>query len=191
MLLGGNALARAEQDRSPARCVMVNHTISCFQSCFPTIKIRLLDNVETVNAQASRSRDQHLIDVFGGFAFNPDTGTEALKFLLLHELGHHLSPGPRMSQGSQLACDCAADVWAVTQGVAQLAAHNLAMDLDEAMAQMDKALPSSLNSMETDCSRDERCWCCCWSRRKHLLCNRGMAGQPSRCFMFEPRMSTY
>jgi hypothetical protein len=170
MLLGATKLDRKAQDRSCERGALLNQIIELFQTCYPSITIRLLDEVAAVNAQASRLRGACLVDIFGGFAFHPEVGVDALIFLLLHEIGHHLGSGPRMTIGSELACDCAADSWAIVEGLASIATHGIEVDVALAMNQLERALfcasPHALNAAKF---YNQKCWCLDWSRRKLLL----------------------
>src|SRR6266436_7855491 len=100
MLFGASIASSTAQDRSSERWNFLKATIDAFQSCFPPITIRLLDHVAAVNAQASRFRGEAFVDIFGGFAFHPEVGADAFKFMLLHEIGHHLGAGPRITPGS-------------------------------------------------------------------------------------------
>ena len=117
MLLGATSYLLESQDRSCARLALVNNTIKSVQACFPSVTIHLRDNISAVNAQAYRIAGERMVDLFGGLAFHPAIGPEALAFSLMHEVGHHLACGARMTPGSPLACDCAADRWAVLKGL--------------------------------------------------------------------------
>jgi hypothetical protein len=189
MLFGANIASSTAEDRSIERRNFLKTTIEAFQSCFPSVTIRLLEQVAAVNAQASCFGGEAIVDVFGGFAFHPEVGADAFKFMLLHEMGHHLGAGPRMTPGSKLACDCAADSWAILEGLASIARHNVELDVALAIKQLEKALYGSLNSLEATQFRDEKCWCFDWPRRKHLLC---AADIPTieHCSMFEGQNAT-
>lgn len=169
MLFGANLASSRAQDRSIGRWNFLKTTIDAFQSCFPSITIRLLEQVTAVNAQASRLGGEAFVDVFGGFAFHPEVGADAFKFMLLHEIGHHLGAGPRMTRGSRLACDCAADSWVILEGLASIARHNVELDVALAMKQLEQALYGSLYSLEATQFRDNKCWCLDWPRRRYLL----------------------
>jgi hypothetical protein len=170
MLFGATKLDRAAQDRSSARSVLLSQIIDLFQTCYPSITFRLLDEVCAVNAQASRLNGERLVDIFGGFAFHPQVGADAFKFMLLHEIGHHLGGGPRMTVGSDLACDCAADTWAIVHGLVSIAAHEVEVDVALAMNQLERALLCApLDLVKANPFYDKKCWCLDWAQRKHLL----------------------
>ena len=135
MLLGATIATGVSQDRSCARRALLSKTIELLESCFPSINIRLLDHISAVNAQASRSNGECIVDIFGGLAFHPEVGAEALTFALLHEIGHHLGSGARMTPGSPLACDCAADHWTILKGLPAVARSSTEVDVGLAMIQ--------------------------------------------------------
>jgi hypothetical protein len=183
MLFGTTAETGVSQDRSLARRALLSKTIEFFQSAFPSITIRLLDHVSAVNAQASRSNSENIVDIFGGLAFHPAVGADALKFSLLHEIGHHLGCGARMTPGSPLACDCAADRWAILQGLPAVARNHTEVNVGLAMNQLEKALPQHLDSIEAFRLQNRDCWCWDWPRRKHYL-STGAVPTVESCSMF-------
>jgi hypothetical protein len=183
MLFGATTETGVSQDRSCSRWVLLNKTIEFFQSVFPSINIRLLDHVSAVNAQASLSNGERIVDIFGGLAFHPAVEADALNFSLLHEIGHHLGCGARLTPGSQLACDCAADRWVVLRGLPALARNNTDVNVGLAMNQLEKALPPCLDSIEAFRLRNGDCWCWDWPRRKHYLSTRAVPAVES-CSMF-------
>jgi hypothetical protein len=183
MLLGATTATGVSQDRSCARWALLSKTIEFFESCFPSITIRLLDHVPAVNAQASRSNGVRIVDIFGGLAFHPAVEADALKFSLLHEIGHHLGCGARMTPGSPLACDCAADRWAILQGLTAAARHGTEVNVGLAMDQLENAIPLCPDSIEAFRKSNRNCWCGDWARRKHCLSTREVPAI-QRCSMF-------
>jgi hypothetical protein len=188
MLLGATTTTGVSQDRSCARRALLSNTIEFFESCFPSITIRLLDHVPAVNAQASRSNGVRIVDIFGGLAFHPAVGADALTFTLLHEIGHHLGCGARMTPGSPLACDCVADRWAILQGLPAAARHSMEVNVGLAMDQLEKAIPLCPDSTEAFRMSNRNCWCWDWARRKHYL-STGEVPVIQRCFMFSGRQN--
>ncbi len=183
MLLDATTATGVSQDRSSARWELLSKTIEFFQSVFPSINIRLLDHVSAVNAQASFSNGERIVDIFGGLAFHAAVGADALNFSLLHEIGHHLGCGARMTPGSPLACDCAADRWAILQGLPAAAKNNTEVNVCVAMNQLEKALPAFLDSVEAFRLRNRNCWCWDWPRRKYYL-STGEVPAVQSCSMF-------
>src|SRR5271156_4470255 len=112
------------QNRTAGRRALVKKIVGIFQTNFPNLKFRVLERITAVNAQASVLKDVRSVYLFGGFAYHPEIGQDALVFALLHETGHHLSRGCRYPWTQDLACDCAADFWAVTEGKAKLNKSN-------------------------------------------------------------------
>src|ERR1700704_2512675 len=109
------------QDRSAQRLSSLTKLIAIFEASFSTVHYRILGSITAVNAQASFANGRHLVDIFGGLAFHPAIRHDGLVFTLLHETGHHLSMGCKLPW-AQLACECAADKWAITEGRKALAA---------------------------------------------------------------------
>jgi hypothetical protein len=183
MLLGPPELTDASQDRSHSRWAMLNETLASFQAIFPGINIRILDEISFVNAQASHCNGERMVDIFGGLAFHPAVGGDALNFSLLHEIGHHLGCGARMIPGSPLACDCASDYWAISRGLPVLVNNNTKVHLERAMNQLEEALSPSIDSIDQFRSKNANCWCWDWPRRKHHL-STGAVPIVERCCMF-------
>ena len=186
MLLGPSTTAAVSQDRSCAREALLTRTIENFSSCFPSITIRVLDYVSAVNAQASRSNGERIVDIFGGLAYHPALGVDALSFSLLHEIGHHLGEGARLTPGSRLACECAADRWVILDGLPTAARNNMDLDINHAMSQLERAIPTIQDANDASVSRNETCWCWDWVRRKYHLSS-GDVPDVSTCLMFGPR----
>jgi hypothetical protein len=159
-----------DQDRSAGRRAIVAKIIGIFQENFPTLNFRILDGVTAVNAQASILNDERFVDLFGGFAYHPEVGHDALVFVLLHEAGHHLSRGCRMSWMPKLACDCAADFWAVSEGRAELHCRFV---VESALRQIERAANLDRPLISTRIRRSG-CSFLNWTRRKRRL----MDGKP-------------
>jgi hypothetical protein len=155
------------QDRSAGRRALVKKIIGIFQTNFPDLNFRILERVTAVNAQASILNNVRSVDLFGGFAYHPEIGHDALVFILLHETGHHLSPGCRLPWMQMLACDCAADFWAVTEGKAKLQKSNCRFAIEPALRQIETA--ANLKSSAAKRVGRSRCSFLNWTRRKRRL----------------------
>jgi hypothetical protein len=154
-----------DQDRTAGRRAIVEKIIRIFQEDFPTLNFRILDGVTAINAQASILNNVRSVDLFGGFAYHPEVGHDALVFVLLHETGHHLSRGCRLPWMPKLACDCAADFWAVTEGRAELHCRFV---IESALRQIERA--ANLNGSVISTSiRRSRCSFLNWTKRKRRL----------------------
>jgi hypothetical protein len=88
-----------------------------FRRAFPDISFELRLDRRVINAQAIALAGKRAVLLYGGLALHPRLGEDALTFCLLHEVGHHLANGNRLSCDVSLACECAADYWASTEGV--------------------------------------------------------------------------
>ncbi|WP_375786307.1 hypothetical protein ACE10Z_01115 [Bradyrhizobium sp. Pha-3] len=166
MFFGSSETTKAPQDRSVERRAMVAEVIRVCEACFPSISIRLVDNVKVVNAQASQIRGALLIDLFGGLAFHPTVGRDALAFTLVHEAGHHFGRGPRIAPNVDMACDCAADRWAIAEGIPRLAKQNFSLDILAALTQLQAA---AARFSEATGQPLPNCWCWDWGRRRQVL----------------------
>jgi hypothetical protein len=91
-----------------------------FRKAFPDLTFELQLDFTIINAQALALDDKRTVTIYGGLALHPKLGAESLTFILLHEAGHHLAEGCRSGRDPSLACECAADHWAVTVGTDKL-----------------------------------------------------------------------
>jgi hypothetical protein len=155
------------QDRSSGRKALIVGLAHTFRMTFPVLKFRIFGKIAAINAQASVRNGVRSVDFFGGLAFHPAVDRDALVFIYLHEAGHHLSRGCRHPCNAQIACDCAADSWAVTEGAAKLARNNCEFVLPVALAELEVAA----NLVERPCSKRAlgRCAVSCWPKRKKNL----------------------
>ena len=135
------------QDRTAQRLALVANVVDAFRKTFPSLTFRVLDRVTAVNAQASILDDVRFVDLWGGFAYHPAIGKDALVFTLLHETGHHFSKGCRSPWMPEIACDCAADFWAIKDGRAILRKNGCKFDLQSALRQIEVA--ANLNGCKT------------------------------------------
>jgi hypothetical protein len=153
------------QDRSCQRLSSLTKLIAIFESSFSSVHYRILEPISAVNAQASFSNGRQLVDIFGGLAFHPAIRHDGLVFTLLHETGHHLSTGCKLPW-AQLACECAADRWAITGGRKALAANGANFRLEAALQQIElAAAPETRKKNATPTS----CWSMNWQKRRQAL----------------------
>ena len=138
MFLDSVAPNVARQDRSRQRQALLDEAVSIFARCFPSVRYRVLGSVNVVNAQASVAPTQRLVDLFGGLAFHRSIGHDGLVWTLLHETGHHLGRGSRLPW-ADMACECSADRWALTEGRKRLQTEGVAFDLFAALRQIELA----------------------------------------------------
>jgi hypothetical protein len=95
----------------------------------------------------------------------------------LHEAGHHLGQGCKHPCNAQIACDCAADCWAVTEGREKLARNGCDFALPVALAQLETAAKPAERLRRKDAS--ERCGFSDWVKRKRTLL--GPISVPKKC----------
>jgi hypothetical protein len=153
------------QDRSCQRLSSLSKLIAIFELSFSSVQYRILESISAVNAQASSSNGKHLVDIFGGLAFHPGIRHDGLVFTLLHETGHHLSTGCKLPW-ARLACECAADRWAMTDGRKALAANGGRFRLEAALQQIE--LAAAPKTRKKTAARTD-CWSMNWQKRRLAL----------------------
>jgi hypothetical protein len=157
-----------QQDRSAQRLSSLTKLIANFEASFSSVQYRILESISSVNAQASFANGKHLVDIFGGLAFHPVIRHDGLVFTLLHETGHHLSTGCRLPW-AQLACECAADRWATTDGRKAIAANGGNFRLEAALQQIEQAIGPAAREIPSNAYRRANCWSMNWQKRKRAL----------------------
>lgn len=157
-----------KQDRSAERRSRLGRLFAIFEASFPSVHYRLLDSVTAINAQASSTDDSRLVDVFGGLAFHPAIGHDALVFMLLHETGHHLGKGCKLPW-APLACECSADTWATAEGHRKLQANGEDFRLPEAVQEIERALRLHTRTGSSTPATRKRCWAMNWRERRQAL----------------------
>jgi hypothetical protein len=158
------------QDRSAQRLSSLTKLIAIFEASFSSVHYRILESISTVNAQASFADGRHLVDIFGGLAFHPVIRHDGLVFTLLHETGHHLSAGCKLPW-APLACECAADRWAATDGRKALAANGGKFRLEAALEQIERAVRPQAGKIRS--KTPTSCWSMNWPKRKRALLDGG------------------
>jgi hypothetical protein len=156
------------QDRSAQRLACIAKLIAIFETSFSSVRYRVLESISTVNAQASVSNGESRVDLFGGLAFHPMVRHDGLVFTLLHETGHHLGAGCRLPW-AQLACECAADSWATTDGRKALRASGAKFRLETALRQIECAAGPKQQRILSRRAARTNCWSMNWRERKQIL----------------------
>jgi hypothetical protein len=162
------------QDRSAQRLSSLTKLIAVFEASFSAVQYRILESVSAVNAQASLSNGKHLVDIFGGLAFHPIIRHDGLAFTLLHETGHHLGQGCKLVQDcklpwAQLACECSADRWAITDGRRALRSNGADFRLAAALQQIEQAVAPKARKIPSKVAARTSCWSMNWQKRKRTL----------------------
>jgi hypothetical protein len=153
------------QDRSTQRRSSLTRLLAICEASFSSVHYRILESITAVNAQASFSNGRHLVDIFGGLAFHPVIHHDGLVFTLLHETGHHLSTGCKLPW-AQLACECAADHWAIGEGRKALAANGGRFRLEAALQQIEQAAAPETRKKG---AAPTNCWSMNWQKRRQAL----------------------
>jgi hypothetical protein len=176
VLFVSNSGGLSDRRNCDERKGLLHAIILDFATAFPDIKFEIQAHSRTINAQAIFRGSMRLVRLYGGLAFHPVVGSDVLVFALLHEVGHHLSSGGRLAFCNDLGCECAADRWAVTNGVSRLKKRTRrAFHMEKAIGGLDALNAEKLNPQSaetTDPSRDDDltvCWALNWRKRKlHL-----------------------
>src|SRR6185437_15503092 len=144
-----------------------------FRKAFPDLTFELQLDFTIINAQALALEDKRTVTIYGGLALHPRLGPESLTFILLHEVGHHLAEGCRSGRDPSLACECAADHWAVTVGTDKLLQKSgRHLRLPAALEELNKVMSSRQPSKDryNKSTSKSGCWARGWpSRRRALL----------------------
>jgi hypothetical protein len=161
-------LSRDKQDRSQRRHALLRAALHAFADMFEPIRFAVLDNITAINAQASMLRGVRSVNLCAGLAYHPLAGRDALVFALLHETGHHLSSGCRMRWFAEMACDCAADRWAITEGRDTAARNGCGFILVRALREIDEIIGAPAGTRVRNAS-SARCPALDWRKRKRQL----------------------
>jgi hypothetical protein len=150
-----------------SRHKLVSCLLARFAESFPTVTFQPELSLRIINAQAVTATAGRLVKLYGGLAFHPSLDFHSLTLILLHEVGHHLSPGCRSPFDVTLACECEADHWSVTEGLDALnVASSRPLKVHEAIERLDQVF--SWVEDETE-KRLSKCWSARWPARKEAL----------------------
>ncbi len=190
MLFTTDSLEQSDHRYSDERNGLLQEIILDFAEAFPNLKFEIQAQSRTINAQAIFRAKTRIVRLYGGLAFHPLIGSDALAFTLLHEVGHHLSSGGRLAFCKNMGCECAADRWAVTKGMTRLKkGTGRALQMEKAIEGLDALNARTLNRepAQTNKSNSEdgltMCWALAWPKRKlHLT---GLTPMPiiRRCYL--------
>ncbi|HYM31662.1 MAG TPA: hypothetical protein VEU47_10205 [Candidatus Cybelea sp.] len=150
---------------------MLENLFAGLRGAFPEVEYQLDSGSKSVNAQAFVIGQALIVRLYGGLAFHPRIARDAMCFALLHETGHHLAPGPRLPWDRRLACECAADRWALNEGASALRRNIRRFDAPNAVRQLDR-LASSSGATPAPIRRKPKnraCWATNWRRRMNAV----------------------
>jgi hypothetical protein len=158
--------------------------VTDFRKTFPDLTFELQLDFSIINAQALRLANKQLVTIYGGLALHPRLGSDGLTLIVLHEVGHHLAEGCRSKRDPSLACECAADYWAVTTGAADLRLRtNRSLRMQVAVEQLDAVLSPRQPSKGkyTKTNKSSGCWAGGWPSRRSALLARDRSPQTTVC----------
>jgi hypothetical protein len=165
MLMGSLGMVATQQDRSSVRYALLKRLTEITGQAFPKIELRIQEANFSFHAQAYVLDGRQIVTLLGGLAFHTCLQNDGLLFTVLHEVGHHVAPGPRITRTNPLSCDCAADRWSVTEGQRLFSSHGMTLDIRSALNEIELALSNLVPASDL---KSERC-CFDWRRRKRTL----------------------
>jgi hypothetical protein len=172
--------------KSRARRALIDRILADCRTALPDILFEFEDRSETVNAQAIARGAERVVKLYGGLAFHPRVGGDAIAFAMLHEAGHLRAAGHRFASDPFLACDCAADIWAIETGAPILRKATgrrlaLATALDQLEAVLLSIAPPTSRRARNVRRRKFACWATSWVQRKTRLGSGREIALASRC----------
>jgi hypothetical protein len=156
------------QNRSRERYALLKRLSEISRNVFPNIELRIQEANPSFHAQAYVLDGRQIVTLLGGLAFDGHLRKDGLLFTILHEIGHHVAPGPRITPTDPLSCDCAADCWAVGEGRRLFLSRGMTLNVRPALNEIEFAL--SALKPGYDLSSPRRC--SAWARRKAALTSR-------------------
>jgi hypothetical protein len=162
---------------------LVREILADFRRAFVGVHFELDEASATVNAQAFMRADRRIVRLYGGLAYHAAMGADGLVFTLLHEAGHHLSSGGRLAGRDELACECAADRWALSKGASRLRKETgRCYAVGPAVRSLD-GLAGPEAGERSDAP--PTCWAMNWSKRKRVLVGPEAVPPVRRCALPE------
>jgi len=179
----------ATMQTSAQRWALVESLIAAFQTAFGGLNFQLIAASPTINAQAIVLGQSPCVRIYGGLAFHPLLGSDAITFALLHETGHHLAVGCRQPWNPWIACECVADQWAANEGseiLERTTGHglNARRALESLEAVVDDCVcyrKDQLDEPDAPLQDPRACWALSWSKRKQSILLKRMSQVQSVC----------
>jgi hypothetical protein len=165
MLMSSLGKVGTPQDHSRDRCALLNRLFEITAEIFPNIELRIQEANPSFHAQAFVLGGRRIVTLLGGLAFNGRLQKDGLLFAILHEIGHHVAPGPRITPTDPLCCDCAADRWAIAEGRRLFSSRGMTLDIRSALNEIESALSALTPAYDLESER----LCFDWARRKAAL----------------------
>lgn len=172
----------AVMQTSADRWALVKSLIVAFHSAFGSLNFQLIAASPTINAQAIVLGQSPYVRIYGGLAFHPLLGSDAITFALLHETGHHLAVGCRQPWNPWIACECVADLWAANEGseiLERATGHrfNARRALESLEAVVDDCgcyRKDQLAEFGLPLEDRRACWALSWSKRKQSILTKAL-----------------
>jgi hypothetical protein len=165
MLMSSLGTVATQQDRSSERYALLKRLFETAGKVFPKIELRIQEDNSSFHAQAYVLDGRQIVTLLGGLAFHSHMQKDGLLFTILHEIGHHVAPGPRITRTNPLSCDCAADHWTVAEGQRLFSSHGMSLDIRSALNEIELAVSDLMPASDLKSER----WCFDWTRRKIAL----------------------
>ena len=146
----------AAQNRSSERYALLKRLSEISRNVFPKIEVQIHEANASFHAQAYVLDGRQIVTLLGGLAFHGRLKQNGLLFTILHEIGDHVAPGPRITPTDPRSCDCAADCWAVTEGRRLFSLRGMTLDTGSALNEIELALSALKPSC--DLSSGRRQW---------------------------------
>jgi hypothetical protein len=164
-MLMGSLGTVATQDRSNERYALLKGLCGISGKVFPHIELRIQEADASFHAQAYVLDGRQIVTLSGGLAFHSCLQKNGLLFTILHEIGHHVAPGPRITPTDPRSCDCAADCWAVGEGRRLFSSRGMMLDTRSALNEIELALSAFKPAYDLSSKRR----CSGWARRKAAM----------------------
>lgn len=164
MLMGSLGTVAAQQNRSSERYALLKRLYEISGKVFPNIELQIQEADPCFHAQAYVLDGRQIVTLLGGLAFHGCLQKDGLLFTILHEIGHHVAPGPRITPTDPRSCDCAADCWAVVEGRRLFSSRGMTLDIRSALNEIELALSALKPAYDLSVRR-----CSGWARRKAAL----------------------
>jgi hypothetical protein len=164
-MLMGSLGTVATQNRSSERYALLKRLSEVSEKAFPNVELRIQEADFSFHAQAYVLHGRQIVTLLGGLAFHCCLQKDGLLFTILHEIGHHVAPGPRITPTDPRSCDCAADCWAVGEGRRLLSSRGMTLDIRSALNEIELALSALKPAYDLLSKRR----CSGWARRKAAL----------------------
>jgi hypothetical protein len=171
------------------RLALLDTMLVDFKAAFPDLHFELRLERRVINAQAILLDGKRCVLIYGGLALHPKLAEDSLTFVFLHEVGHHLAPGPRLPFNLSLACDCVADSWAAGEGSDILNRKTgRRLRIETALSELEYLMNGQQDS-EFNVSEEHlpNCWNHVWTLRSDALATARAPLSSSACELMRPK----